>query len=167
MLNQSKFDEILFNEIKSYLSELYYISLDALQFECNKGYKFSYKYSDNIMTIISNDYKNELKDKIIDLDNFALSIGMKNTFDDLLLLVRGKWLFDYFIYKLIPLIKGLSTRCKELKLCQFCKGNNTTTKCNFKTSFSIQKDSIISLSFKNTNLVELDYIKQRIGNLKI
>lgn len=166
IINQSKFDEILFNEIKSFLSSLYYISLDALRFECDRDYDATYKYSDNIITITSNDYVSKLKDKIEDLDNFALSKGLSNRFDDLLLLVKGKWLFDYFIYKLIPLIKNLSTRCRALELCQFCKVDNTSNKCSFRLSYSIQKGIVTSMSFKNINIMELEYIKVKIKELR-
>ncbi len=156
----------LFNCVVNNMSEdLFYISLDALQNACKRNYVATYKYSDNIINILNTpDYKLRLTDKISDLDSFANNKNIQNNLDNLLLIVKGKWLLDYYVLKIKQLLDTLPNQCNINKLCQFCKSEKHNN-CSFKTLFNINTNAIKTLILKNTSIDSLNYIKERINKM--
>lgn len=156
----------LFNNIVTdMMDDLFYISLDALKNSCDKDYVSTYKYSDNIFGIINvPNYQCRLEEQIPSLNSFANEKNIKNNFDNLLLIVKGKWLLDYYVVKIMKLINTLHDHCNAHKLCQNCQ-NEKYNNCSFKVLFNINTSNIKTLILKNTSIDSLDYIKERINKM--
>lgn len=164
LLDSLNLENEIFEDIKIECKELYYVSLEALKGECDSNYSSDYRYSHSIHKIINDNYEEKLSTKITDLDTFANSKGITNSFNNLLLIIKGKWLLEYFVLKMKDIMQNLTNTCSESKLCQFCKAGDST-QCAFKLLFNYNKEVVKPILFKNIDISELDYIKDEISKL--
>lgn len=164
LLNQLNLEDEIFEQVQSNSSELYYISLEALKAECETSYTPEYRYSNSIMQIVNDNYIEKLSGKTIDLDIFATSKNITNSFDNLLFIVKGKWFLEFFILKMKDILKDLSTKCNQSKHCQFCK-TGRTEQCSFRLLFNCDVKILRPMLFKNIGIEEIAYIKDEINKL--
>ena len=164
LLDSLNLEDELFEKIKSESSDLYYISLEALKAECDISYTPEYRYSDSIMRIVNDNHKEKLLDKEPELNQFALDNNISNTFENLLFIVKGKWMLELFVLKMKKILTNLTTKCNTEKLCQFCK-TNKSDQCSFKQLFHYDMKIAKGMLFKNIDIPEIDYIKYRINQL--
>ncbi len=165
LLEKMNLHSQLFNEIVENMSiDLYYITLDALKNACESNYISLYKYSDKIIRILNTNYSLDLSTRICELNSFAMDKNIQNDFNNLLLIVKGKWLLEYFVLKIKSIIENLSNKCSNERLCQFCQ-NTHYEQCSFKVLFKCDIKTIKTLLLKNTSIASLDYIKEKISTL--
>ncbi|BFU78751.1 hypothetical protein ALC152_19660 [Arcobacter sp. 15-2] len=164
LLDSLNLEEALFEDIKNDLSDLYYVSLDALKSECDISYSSKYIYSNSIIQILKDNYEEKLSEKIAELDEFASTLGISNTFENLLFIVKGKWMMEFFILKMKTILDNLNTKCSQQKLCQFCK-TDKSDQCSFKLLFHYDIKRAKGMLFKNINIPEISYIKDEIAKL--
>lgn len=162
----------IFSNILDRIKDYYYLALECLKNACDKNYQavFSYSpdsiyshtkntnYSLNIQTIMS---------KQDELDTFAFSKNITNRFEDILLILKGKWILELFIDFLFDEINSLKDKCKvsQINKCQYCIQEDYN-KCLYKVRF-FHKDSAKSFIFQQLNIInEFEYIKMAINNLE-
>lgn len=162
---------IIFDKILIKLNDLYYLSLEALKNACESEYESLFRYEpDSINGIRKNSNFEEnrikLKEKLEELDSFAQSFNLSKNLDSLLLIVKGKWILEDFIFELNNELNNISTLCKNnhIRQCQYCI-NETYEKCLYKMNSRNEIKNIKRLILNNVNISELDYIRDRIQEL--
>jgi len=166
-INENNIDSIIFSNLLTKLSQLYYISLDALKNACESEYNEDYKYSDKLGKIINDSYEDKMSLKKTDLDEFATMHNLSNDFNSLLLIVKGKWLLTYFIKMLQHELNNIKYLCKnaEISQCQFC-ATNKSDKCIFKLLFAYDEKTVkVLIMNEYSNFTDINYIKERIDSL--
>lgn len=162
--------DLIYANIMSSLSELYYLSLDALKNACEINYNSIFSYSEEgIVSIIKNtNYANRnslVMQRKNDLDAFASILNISNKYADILLITKGKWLLDYFIYKLDDEMKAMKDLCNNsiISQCQYCQ-NSSYDKCLYKVK-SFNNNSVKNFVLNEKDLTSLDYVKDKILTL--
>ena len=147
-------NNIFQSSLNELANELYYASLDALNFSLNSThkkirYKYEYGFIENnindFLVQISTDssYKNSL-------DNLSNTHSLNTNLDSLKIFVKGKWLYRSFIKLIINSAKDLTNKCKLslIQSCSYCKINKYD-QCLYKTISTQGYEHIDNHLFKN------------------
>ena len=91
----------IYNTIIGNISTYYYLSLDCLKNACDINYTSCFSYSpDSINSHIKHqDYQTKLQTVMTrknQLDEFASDFSLNNSIDNMLLIMKGKWILDLF-----------------------------------------------------------------------
>jgi len=86
--------------------------------------------------------------KIADLEPFAMVRSV--TFEDLKLIVKGKWYLFSYVYHLIPIIRDLKNKCNAVKIpqCRSCLAGNLRD-CLYKLKVNVTNVNIFADSLYN------------------
>ncbi|HCF4144664.1 DUF4435 domain-containing protein [Pseudomonas aeruginosa] len=155
----------IYDSIVTRLEFLHYVSLEALLNACDRDYKAAFGYSDTIKSIVGRGLVPALEEKRVELDEFANRLGLTKSMETLLKICKGKWIVEIFSDHLLELIKELPDHCAASKIpqCQSCAtGNSESKKCMYKHTSFFSADILKMQSFTNTNVVSLNYIKERL-----
>ncbi|ROO03841.1 hypothetical protein BK673_24495 [Pseudomonas fluorescens] len=154
----------MFREISIELNNLYYVSLEALKKSCVADYSSLFGYKQSIKAIKHQNLHIQVLEKKEELDSFASTLGITCTFENLLLICKGKWLADTFGDQLYESIAKLPALCAEAKIpqCQLCKAQDPQNKCLYKKSMQITADLLLGHAYINTSIPTLTYIKEKL-----
>ncbi|MBA1322972.1 DUF4435 domain-containing protein [Pseudomonas plecoglossicida] len=157
----------LFDRIRSSMMSLFIISLEALRNACDQSYVALHGYSNSIKAIINSIDMDHLESKRDDLITFAHSMKIRECWEDLLLVCKGKWLLETFHEELIKEVKMLPGLCQAgaITQCQFCI-NGEHSKCLYKSPGHITHPILANFSAQNIDYSNLTYIKERIQTLE-
>ncbi|MCM0647251.1 DUF4435 domain-containing protein [Clostridium swellfunianum] len=160
--------EFIEKDLQADYLNLFYFSLEALKFACDKNYRSVVRYKQKPGKIFAKDYVNILKENIFkkktELDTFASEYSI--SMGDLRYIAKGKWLLHVYADRIYNNIKELSTACKDNKVtqCQYCKVGKHD-KCLYKIKSNFQLGQIISMLLSEYDENEVKYIKERISLL--
>lgn len=131
-------NDLFLNIVSDLIDEMYYCSLDALNYSLNLNhkmmrYKFEYGFIENNNEIFLNQISADTTYKNI-LDNLSNSYSFSNDLCSLMKFVKGKWLYRSFIKLVIAGARDLSNKCKNsiITTCCYCKLNKHD-QCLYKT----------------------------------
>ncbi|GFO73203.1 hypothetical protein BJAS_P3875 [Bathymodiolus japonicus methanotrophic gill symbiont] len=158
----------MMDEIEAKLSDLYYLSLEALRNSIVPGYSGTISYSSNFGYEIKPQTIEYLSDKKHDLDYFAADRGINHCIDTLKSISKGKWLIGIFSRELVNCIKGLQAKCEEgsIKTCRSCNsGDFDNCLYRLKDGFKGYK-TIESLIQSYYQCDDVQYIKDRIADIR-
>lgn len=159
--------DLIMAEIEVKLLDLYYFSLESLRKSLEPDYSASFLYSYPPGRI--NDYqtKQDVLAKHHDLDDFAASLGLNLCVDTLKSISKGKWLIDVFSSELLVSINGLQSKCKENSIdsCKSCIAQ-AFDECLYRIKGGFTKQTIKSLVLSCVEGAEVDYIVDRISNIR-
>ncbi|MFM5502755.1 hypothetical protein ACET7P_17730 [Aeromonas veronii] len=157
----------IFYEICSHLHDLYLISIEALKNACDEQYDACLGYSSNLTEIRNKGLDKAVLKKSELLNEFASTMGVTNTWSDLLKVCKGKWIFSEFAATIKKQLLDLTRRCKggEIKKCQFCQ-TGSYDKCLYKSTYTANDSIIKSLILRNHYVGELNYIVNRVSKLR-
>ncbi|MFA0288181.1 hypothetical protein AB4544_17105, partial [Vibrio sp. 10N.222.45.F7] len=135
-----EFENMVFNKVKDCLLDLFYISLEALKNACCEEYESKFGYKQNLQQIRAQNLNNFTEEHIRQLDKFAQSKGITNSWEDLLYICKGKWLMFEFCNILKVEIKLLTEKCREkhIQQCQFCI-SEAFDKCLYKVKADLNE----------------------------
>ena len=158
---------LLMNEIETKLLDLYYFSLEALRNSIDPSYEASFSYSYAPGRIRDPQTRKNVLDKQYDLDAFAASLGLSPCIDSLKCISKGKWLIDIFSQALLNSIDGLQEKCAEssIETCKSCI-SEAFDKCLYRIKDGFTKRTIQGLVLSNISGAEVQYIENRIANIK-
>lgn len=153
----------VYERIKSKLMFLYLLSLEALKNACIVGYNSGYGYKAPIKSILNMQLHLTDAEKESNLRDFGFEHGLHEDWDSLLKICKGKWVHELYSDYLHEEIKNLPTKCSagEVSKCQFCL-NGDSNKCLYKNTAFISSDILRQQSFLNTEVYQLQYIKDRM-----
>lgn len=151
----------LFERIKQQLFSFYYVGLEALRKAIDPNYNACLGYSWSSKSIRRRGLDQELNNKSASLDLFADSLGVSDSWADLLRICKGKWLLEYFSELLYYEIKGLPDMCDagEVQKCQCC-ASGSNANCLYGNAAFFSDDLLYEGAF---GFVESDSF-QRIRN---
>lgn len=154
------------NTIKEHLFELYLISLEALKNACCDDYEASIGYSMNLMEIKRRQLNTFDLEKENQLNAFAQEHGLSKSWDDLLKVCKGKWLFVEYCYQLRRYIQSLPDQCKKssIQQCQFCL-TEAFAKCLYRVKTNFDEKQIEELILSNISNGEFGYVQQKIDSM--
>lgn len=160
--------DYIYRGFEDNIEMLYYLSLEALKNACNRkysgliGFGVNYGYISNNQQIVSEVLlKKEKLDKYSEL--------RKIPYLDLTI-IKGKWLLDMFIEKMLERIKFLSKHCIHDDLingqvrCSFC-ANGIPDKCSWTPKKSHDKVILKNLVLQYFDDYETFYIIERLKKM--
>jgi hypothetical protein len=177
-LINDKLHNFLMNNFESEaLTDFFYPSLEALKNSLENDYigligygKIPNSDPEKTVTcdlIVKNEaLKNNILEKNEDLDVFASSLNISQTYIDLLKICKGKWILEYFTDKVIEKFNNAKSACanKSISQCQYCE-NLDYDKCLYKPNVNLNKKSVASLILNYLDKEELKYIIERFMTL--
>lgn len=159
----------LFNNIKIKLEKLYLLSLEALKNACNNEYESEYGYSDKLKAILGRGFPEAFnKEKSDTLREFAGSIQLNESWEEILKICKGKWVLELFLDELRVELKNLPAHCKQstISKCQYCI-NSTFHKCLYRINGTYSTPILTQIIKQESNLESLRYIRDRIESLEV
>lgn len=167
LIEEPLIDKIFKELIDKLIHCLYYVSLESLKNACNSDYVGEYTYEQAIEHIMNTDLSNFFSNKKEELDLFAKEKNISKNFANLLLISKGKWIINQFIFLLKNEFSELPRLCQngEIKKCQFCIIGNEK-KCLYKLVLNYNNGSVRNLMFRNLNHSGIDYIKTKLLTLE-
>lgn len=127
LINDKIIDDLFIIAQTKLIDELYYCSLDALNYTLNNQhkrnrYKYEYGFIENnnaqFLQDISQDttYKSQL-------DVLATTFNISQNLNSLTLFVKGKWLYRSFIKIILEEARNLTNKCRsnQITTCCYCK----------------------------------------------
>lgn len=162
-------DEVIANineTIKEQLFELYLISIEALRNACEKDYEAVLGYSMNLMEIKRRQLNTFDREKEEQLYAFANERGISKSWDNLLKVCKGKWLFIEYCYQLKRYIQSLSSQCADsvINQCQFCLVK-AFEKCLYRVKTNFEEKQIEELILSNVSNGSFGYVQQKIDSM--
>ncbi len=132
---------------KQSLSDLFFISLEALKNACNPKYDAVVRYSEKESNVVKQDAKKDkmilpaLESKRTELLSFAQEL--KLTEQDIKLICKGKWFLYNYIYFTLQSIENLANDCKndKIKKCDACKIQKYQN-CHYKTNYPYKPEQL-------------------------
>jgi len=158
--------ELIHNKIQKSLLELFTLSLEALKNAVQEDYESLFGYGTNIQQIKNQNLHVEVMEKERELDEFATSINIEKSWDNLLKVCKGKWVFFEYCQLLQKEVASLANRCKEsqIKQCQFCF-KESFDNCLYKIQSNFNETNIRQLLFSNLHTSNLNYVVDRVSAL--
>lgn len=153
----------IFNEIKKDLDVLYLCSLEALKKACERDYNAEVGYGDKIRSILKQGKPEILKLKIDELTDFANHLGVDKSWESILEICKGKWVFQVFIDSLLSKLNELPSMCKEnaIAQCQYCV-RDAYQNCLYSLTANFASSHMEQILLQDTAQPGLDYIKDRL-----
>jgi hypothetical protein len=158
--------ELIFNEIKSDLDVLYLCSLEALKNACDRNYDAELGYSEKIRSIIKQGKPDRLIAKEQELAAFADSIGVDKSWESILTICKGKWVFQVFIDTLISKLASLPEMCKTnaVAKCQYCV-REVYQNCMYALTANFSSSHMEQILLQDVQQPSLSYIKNRFQSM--
>lgn len=158
--------ENIHNTIKESLFQLFTLSLEALRNAVEEDYQALFGYGSNIQQIRNQGFDTTVLGKEQELNDFANTQGIERSWDSLLKICKGKWLFHEYCNLLQDEVATLVYKCKDAQVqqCQFCI-TESFEKCLYKVQAKFNKVTIRQLLFSNVKTSSLDYLVGRIAAL--
>ncbi len=158
---------LMMDEIENKLYDLYYFSLESLRNSLESEYEAEFSYSYKAGRVKDRQTRESVLAKTNELDAFAASLDITPSLDCLKSISKGKWLLDIFSQELISSINSLQNKCGDntIQTCKSC-ASNAFDKCLYRIKEGFTKKTIKSLALSNTEGIEIDYIRNRIANIK-
>ncbi|MGV3525084.1 MAG: hypothetical protein ACO1RX_12710 [Candidatus Sericytochromatia bacterium] len=155
---------LVFTATKDNLTWLYYPTLEALKNACQVEYTADFGYDDKLEEIIGRGLHEKAIQKASELDEFAMEHSISNTWENLLLICKGKWLFNEFAKMLKNELSKLASLCKEeiIIKCQFCRSLNYGN-CLYKMLNTYTPSQIKQMISNDINNGNIEYIQDRIS----
>ncbi|MGR5331618.1 hypothetical protein [Photobacterium damselae] len=152
--------------IKEQLFELYLISIEALRNACEKDYKATIGYSMHLLEIKRKQLDKFDLDKEKQLYSFAQERGIDKSWENLLKVCSGKWLFLEYCYQLKKHISSLPKLCEDsvVTQCQFCL-TSAFKKCLYRMKANYDENQVKELILSNVSNGSFDYVQQRISSM--
>lgn len=154
------------NTIKEQLFNLFYISLESLKGACQAGYDSIIGYSMSIGEIKGRCLVEQVLQKQSELDSFASDLDICQSWDDLLKVCKGKWIFTEYCYQLKQQVNLLKDKCKtsEVEQCQFCL-SEVFDKCLYKVKSTYNESQLQDLIMSHISTGSFDYVKTRVAQM--
>jgi len=162
-------DEILDfveDNFQNYTNSLYFISLEALKYQCSEDYSAQVQYGHHVKdkNRIDNLYE-QLESQKVDLESFAESKNIE--IHDLKLICKGKWYLAIYICTTNHQIKSLVQQCKDenavIPKCAVCEID--TESCQYKYKGGYQTSGLENDILEYIDEEECQDIIQAIQNL--
>lgn len=159
--------KLMMDEIQTKILDLYYFSLESLRKSLDSNYSASFLYSYTPGRIRDQQTKQEVLAKRNDLDVFASSLDITPCINSLKSISKGKWLIDIFSQELLNSINNLQERCRDasIETCKSCI-SEAHNKCLYRMRDGFSKRTIQSLILSSVEGAEVQYIEDRILNIK-
>jgi phage anti-repressor protein len=153
LINRSIINNIFISTQQKLVDDLYYSSLDALNFTLNQQhkrnrYKFEYGFIENNNAIFIQELSQDQTYKI-HLDTLASSINLSKDLNSLMKFVKGKWLYRSFIKIILEEVNLLTQKCQSSQITTCCYCNlGKFSQCLYKSILTQGYDHIDNHLFK-------------------
>lgn len=158
----------IMSKIESSFDLLYLASIDSLMKAIKEDYASDFSYSLNIGRLKDEQIKNKLIQKSNELNTYANELGISFTIETLKKISKGKWILFCFCESLKKEIEKLRILCAENQItpCQYNKNPNDNEHNCLYTQTDISLPTIQLHAIKTTEISSLNYIKDRVLQMK-